>query len=74
MLKQIRMERGLSQSQLAHRANINIRTLQAYEQNAKDINGAKLDTLISLAAALKCSVRDILTNKELIDKCDTVDL
>ncbi len=74
MLQQIRRDRGLSQSQLAKKANVNVRTLQVYEQGAKDINGAKLNTLIDLALALDCNVSDILTNDELKEKCKKVTL
>lgn len=74
MLKEIREKQGLSQSQLAKKAKINFRTLQYYEQGFRDINGAKLDTLINLALALNCNIRDILTSAELKEKCKLVKL
>jgi transcriptional regulator with XRE-family HTH domain len=67
-LKRIRSERGLSQSQLAELSGVNFRILQYYEQGARDIDGAKLDTLIKLATALDCPVSDILENEELREK------
>lgn len=67
-LQEMRKKRGLTQSQLAENAKINVRTLQYYEQGVKDINGAKLHTLLSLAHALDCNVSDIVTDQTLIDK------
>lgn len=67
-LKQKRKEKGLSQSQLAELADVNVRTLQYYEQGVKDINGAKLNTLLSLANALECSIADIVTDEKLKEK------
>lgn len=68
-LKQIRSERGISQSQLAEKANMNVRTLQHYEQGHRGIEGAKLDTLIDIAQVLKCKVSDILNDPALVEKC-----
>lgn len=67
-LQQVRKLKGLSQSQLANKAGVNVRTLQFYEQGVKDINGAKLKTLLSLAMALDCEVADIVTDEKLKDK------
>ena len=41
-LKALREDRGLSQSQLAKKADINSRVLQTSEQDDRDIAGAKL--------------------------------
>ena len=74
MLKEIREKQGLSQSQLAKKANISLRTLQHYEQQTSNIDNAKLDTLINLAVALNCNIRDILTSPELKEKCNLTKL
>ena len=67
-LQEIRKNKGLSQSQLAEIAGVNVRTLQYYEQGVKDINGAKLITLLSLASALECKISDIVTDEKLKEK------
>lgn len=59
-LKEIRENKGLSQSQLAEKTGLNVRTLQAYERGGNDINGAKLKTLAKLSIVLECSISDIL--------------
>ncbi len=59
-LKRIRMDRGLSQKELATLTSIPLRTIQQYEQRQKNINKAQANYVISLAQALNCSVRDIL--------------
>ena len=41
-LKQIREQAGLSQSQLAERAGVSLRTLQDYEQERKPLERAAL--------------------------------
>ena len=51
---------GLSQSQLAEEAGINLRTLQQYEIKAKSINKAAYETVVALAKALYCEPGDIL--------------
>ena len=43
-----------------------MRTLQCYEQGAKDLNGAKLATLLKLCLALDCKLGDILTDEETV--------
>lgn len=67
-LKDARKRKGLSQSQLAEAANVNVRTLQYYEQGVKDINGAKLNTLLNLSRALECPISDIVTDPALKEK------
>lgn len=59
-LAKIRKQRGLSQSQLAKKANISIRSIQLYEQRKTDINKAQYNHLLSLSKALNCEIEDIL--------------
>lgn len=66
MLKDIRESKGLSQSQLAGATGMSVRTLQAYERGATNINGAQLKTLLQLAFALDCKIEDILSDARLI--------
>lgn len=63
-LKGLREARGLSQSKLASAVGISTRVLQNYEQGVRDLNGAKLVTLLKLCNALECSLTDILTDEE----------
>lgn len=62
-LQNTRLAAGLSQSQLAAATGLNVRTLQCYEQGAKDINNAKLATLLKLCLALDCKLGDFLTDE-----------
>ncbi len=55
-----RKKAGLSQSQLAAAAGVSVRVLQGYECGARDINGAKLATLLKFCGALQCRLDDIL--------------
>lgn len=66
-LKELRESTGLSQSQLAEKAELSKRTLQEVEQGRRDINGMKLLTLLRLCRALNCDLPDILTDPETIE-------
>ena len=59
-LKEMRERRGLTQASLAEKSGVNLRVIQAYEQEYKDIKRAQAQTVIQLADALRCDVRDII--------------
>lgn len=59
-LKLRRMAAGMSQSELAERSEVPIRTIQQYEQRQKDINKAQVQTLLRLARVLTCDVEDLM--------------
>lgn len=59
-LKIIREAAGLSQSELAEKANVSLRSIQMYEQRNNDIDKAQGHTLYKLAIALGCSIEDLL--------------
>ncbi len=58
-LQQQRKRCGYSQSELAERAGINLRTLQQYELKTKDISRAAAKSVASLAAVLGCRAEDL---------------
>ena len=62
-LKFHREIRDMSQSELAKLSGVPRRTIQAYEQGYKDINKAKVETVLQLAKALKCSIYDIIDDE-----------
>jgi transcriptional regulator with XRE-family HTH domain len=66
-LKTTRQAKGLSQSQLAEKANMNVRTLQHYEQGSKVFDHARIDTILRVCLALNCKFEDIIENQEYID-------
>ena len=74
MLKDKRLDKGLSQSQLSKKSGVNKRMIQNYEQGVRNINGAKLSTLVDLAIALEVPIIDILSDEELVGKCKKVSL
>lgn len=67
-LQKVRKNRNLSQTQLANKAKVNVRTLQYYEQGAKLIDNAKLDTILRLCMVLNCNIEDILEDPSRINK------
>ena len=59
-LATIRSNCGLSQRELAEKAEVNIRNIQQYEQRAKDISKARVDIVLRLSKALGCRVEDLV--------------
>lgn len=59
-LAEKRKENGLSQAGLAALTGIPVKTIRHYEQGTRNINGAKIATLKTLAKVLKCEIDDIL--------------
>ena len=59
-LKKIREAKGISQNELSKLANVDIRSIQMYEQRRNDINKAQTITLYRLAKVLGCNVEDLL--------------
>ena len=62
-LKFFREEKGMTQQELAEKSGVNLRSIQNYEQGFKDINGAKVVTVLSLAEALGCDVYEIINDR-----------
>ena len=58
-LKRIRTAAGLSQKQLADKAEVSIRNIQMYEQRHNDINKAQADILFRLCKTLGCNIEDL---------------
>lgn len=72
-LQELRHNSGLSQYQLAKKANIKVRTLQNYEQGGRNLDGAKLETLLKLCIAMECKLIDLIEDehcKELLKIAD----
>lgn len=63
-LKEMRQSRGLSQSQLAEKTGINVRTIQHYEQGSKNFDHARIDTILKCCIALNCKLEDLIENED----------
>lgn len=57
-LKDIRKEKHLSRRELAEQSGVNEQTIRFLEEEINDPTNAKLSTLVKLARALKCRVKD----------------
>lgn len=66
-LQEQRTAAGLTRQQLSETSGVKLRTIEAYEQEKKDINNAKLETLIKLCTALGCDLEDILTDEYVLN-------
>lgn len=73
-LKIMRTGAGLSQRQLSELSGVNLRTIQDYESNGGQvIDKASLRTLLNLAKALCCNIKDILEDVELVELYEEVE-
>ena len=61
-LQTVRKASGMSQRELSEKSGISLRSIQQYEQKAKDINKAAVDSILALANALGCKVEDLIEN------------
>lgn len=64
MLKDHRIKKGLSQSQLASASGVSVRMIQYYEQGVKDINKASGETLYKLSKVLGCKMEDLIEKEK----------
>lgn len=71
-LRTLRVQRGLSQAELAKQSGIPIRTLQRFENSPTMINQTKLNTYYQLCITLDCKITDILEDERLITKFNEV--
>lgn len=59
-LKRIRSAYGCTQSELAKRSRVSLRSIQMYEQRNKDINKASAETILRLSKVLGCTMEDLV--------------
>ena len=59
-LAQMRLKAGVSQSELARKAGISLRSIQMYEQRNNNINNAQYNRLCAIARALHCRIEDVV--------------
>lgn len=64
-LRELRIQSGMTQSQLAEYSGINLRSLQDYEQGHKSLASAKGETLYRLSNVLGYSINAILEEEDL---------
>lgn len=59
-LKRIRSSYGCTQTELAKRSGVTLRSIQMYEQRNKNINKASADALYRISKVLGCSMESLL--------------
>lgn len=65
-LAEIRKSKGLSRRELAEKSGVGELTIVCLENGTNDPGNAKLSTLVKLAKALKCKVRDFYPQEKYI--------
>ena len=66
-LQEQRTASGITRQQLSELSGVNVRMIERYEQGERDINGAKIKTLLRLCKALGCNLEDIIDDEETIE-------
>ena len=61
---------GVSQAELADLSGVSKRMIQDYEQEDRDINGAKLLILLKLCNTMGCRLEDILDDPETLEELE----
>lgn len=72
-LRTFRKKEKLTKTQLSDLTSISMRTIDDYETGKRDINGAKIKTLLKLCKALSCRLEDILTDEETLELLQEVE-
>lgn len=65
-LKEMRQKANLTQLQLAEKTELNVRTIQHYEQGSKIFDHARLDTILRICIALECKMSDVIENDDYV--------
>lgn len=65
-LKAARLKARLSQNELANKADLNVRTLQAYEQGYKSFDNARLETILKVALACGARLEKLIESPDLL--------
>lgn len=66
-LQERRTSTGFTRQQLSELSGVNVRMIERYEQGERDLNGAKLKTLLKLCKALECNLENIIDDEETIE-------
>ena len=61
-LQERRAAAGLSRPALAKAAGVNVRTIESYEQGLRKVRRMALEDALKIAAALNCSVEELIDN------------
>lgn len=66
-LQELRLSNSLSQRDLSDMSGVPIRNIRAYEQGTRNIDGANINTILSLCISLRCSIRDLLEDISVLE-------
>lgn len=61
-----RKSAGMTAEQLAQESGVSISAIKKYESGEKDINNAKLPTLVAICKALNCRLSAVVSDENLI--------
>lgn len=64
-LKSIRESAAMTQKELADLSGVNVRSIQAYESGLRDLSGASVSVVYSLARALGCKIEELIGQEPL---------
>lgn len=67
-IKELRLKAGLTQKELAEKSGMDIKVLMAYESGKRNLDNAKLETILNLCIALQCRLEDIIEDENIKEK------
>lgn len=70
LIQKLRLQKGLSQSELARLSGINYRTLQDFDQGRKSLANAKGEMIYRLSMALECTSDNLLSDSVTLNISD----
>lgn len=63
-LQQLRIKKNMSQSALAEKSGVSVRTLQEYEQGRRNLNKSPFEIVYKLAKALECDIVELYNEEK----------
>lgn len=63
-IKALRVKRGLTQKEVLEKTGLTGSVYTKYEQGVKNIDGAKIETLLKICIALECDIEEIIESEE----------
>lgn len=64
MIKELRIQRGYTQAQLAEKAGVNTRMIQKYENNELPVQNMTVKNALALSKALGVTVEELIKQEE----------
>ena len=72
-LQERRLELGMTQTELSEKSGVPLAVIRGFEQGARSVNRAQIDTLVNLCFALELRISEVLDDQDLKVKCKEIE-